>query len=143
MPNVSVKGQNVHYREWGNGNITLFLLHGWPADSSDYSRLGQLLAQSGYRVIVPDFPGWGKTPPPVSPWTVSDFRDWFHQFHEELQVKKFVLFGHSFGGRVAIKYAIKYPYEVQALILCATAGIRPDPNTLKRRALKLTAALGK
>lgn len=142
MPTVNVQGQQAHYREWGNGTKTLLALHGWPADSSHYADLGPLLAQGGFRVIVPDLPGWGETPEPTKPWTVSDYRRWTNDFAKALQLKDFFLFGHSFGGRVAIKYVLEHPYDVVGLILCASAGIRPDPFTLKRRALKTAATVG-
>lgn len=143
MPVIQIQGQDAHYRQWGDGKTTILILHGWPADSTHYSELGPKLANAGFKVIALDFPGWGNTPPPPQAWTVSDFRDWVQEFVNKLELNDIVLFGHSFGGRVAIKFAIKYPYKIQKLILCAAAGIKPDPNTLKRRALKLTATIGK
>jgi pimeloyl-ACP methyl ester carboxylesterase len=142
MPIQTVRQRKAHYREWGSGEKVLLLLHGWPADSSDYAELGPLLAKSGYRVIVPDLPGWGNTPPPEKPWTVSDYRDWVHDFSQQLNLNKFTLFGHSFGGRVAIKYAVKHAYQISELILCASAGIKPDPHTLRRKTLGSLASLG-
>lgn len=143
MATVEVHNQTVHYREWGSGETTLLMLHGWPADSTHYKELGPLLAKKNLRVIVPDLPGWGNTPVPPQAWTVSDYRDWVHDFIKSLGIEQFILFGHSFGGRVSIKYAIKYPYDLKGLVLCASAGIKPDHLTLKRRILKLTASLGK
>lgn len=143
MPTTKVKNIEANYREWGSGETTILMLHGWPADSSDYSELGPMLGQKGYRIIVPDMPGWGETPPPDKAWTVTDYMEWVDDFTKVIELKQFVLFGHSFGGRVAIKYAIKYPYRSQALILCAAAGVKPDSLTMKRRLLKLTAVVGK
>lgn len=143
MPFADVQGKKAHYREWGQGDKLLLALHGWPADSSHYADLGPMLAQAGFRVIVPDLPGWGETPAPALAWGVSDYRRWVHDFTEALHLKDFFLFGHSFGGRVAIKYTLEHPYDVSGLILCAAAGIRPNPYTLKRRLFKLTAIVGK
>lgn len=143
MATIEVKERTVHYREWGSGDSVLLMLHGWPADSTHYAKIGPMLAKEGFRVIVPDFPGWGQTPEPPSAWTVSDYRDWVHDFVTALDLKKYNLFGHSFGGRVSIKYAINYATEIDKLILCAAAGIKPDPFTTKRRALKLSATIGK
>ncbi len=143
MPKISVQGREAAYREWGSGSQVILMLHGWPADSSDYGEVAPKLAQAGWRVIVPDLPGWGETPEPPQPWSVNDYMRWVQSFVEALRLPPFLLFGHSFGGRVAIKYIISYPYQVRALILCAAAGIRPDPYTLKRRALRLAAKTGK
>lgn len=143
MPSIHINNREVNYREWGSGDTTVLMLHGWPADSSDYSDLGPSLGKKGYRIIVPDLPGWGGTPPPEKAWNVSDYMEWVNGFAKGLDLKSFILFGHSFGGRVALKYAIKYPYRLQALILCAAAGIKPDNQTAKRRLLKLTASIGK
>jgi pimeloyl-ACP methyl ester carboxylesterase len=143
MSSIEVNKTVVHYREWGSGDSILIMLHGWPADSGHYKELGPLLAKSGYRVIVPDLPGWGNTPAPEKAWNVSEYRDWVHDFITELGFHKYSLFGHSFGGRVSIKYAVKYATEIDKLILCAAAGIKPDPYTVKRRALKIGATVGK
>lgn len=143
MATATVKNKPAHYKEWGDGQTVIVMLHGWGADSGHYEKIGPLLAGSGFRVIVPDMPGWGSTPPPETAWTVSDYRDWVNEFAQSIGLTEFVLFGHSFGGRVAIKYSIKYPYEVKSLILCAAAGIKPDPSTLRRKILKTTATLGK
>jgi len=143
MSKITIDNQKVNYREWGNGDTVILMLHGWPADSTHYSDLGPMLGKMGYRVIVPDLPGWGETSAPQKAWNVSDYRDWLDKFVKELDLKQFVLFGHSFGGRIAIKYAINYPYRLSTLILCAAAGIKPDAQTLKRRTLKMTAAVGK
>lgn len=143
MPKISINDRTVHYREWGSGTQVIVILHGWPADSTHYQELGPALAKYGYRIIVPDFPGWGNTPAPEKSWSVSDYRDWVYEFVHALGLTQFHLFGHSFGGRVAIKYAIKYPYDVKKLLLCSSAGIKTDAFTFKRRILKSSATIGK
>ncbi len=143
MASITVQDRVAHYREWGSGNTIIIMLHGWPADSTHYQELGPLLAKQGLRIIVPDLPGWGNTPKPPKAWTVSDYRDWVHDFTQALEIKQFTLFGHSFGGRVSIKYTIKYAPDLNNLILCASAGVKPDAYTVKRRVLKTSAKIGK
>ncbi len=143
MPEILIQNRKTYYREWGRGGkATIIVLHGWSVDSSQYEALGPLLAEKGFRVIVPDLPGWGSTPTPQKAWSVSDYTEWAHELAGSLDLKNFVLFGHSFGGRVAIKYAIKYPDELSALILCAAAGIKPR-ITLKRVGLYVLAKIGR
>lgn len=144
MPTIQVNNQQVSYKKWGSGDTTLLMLHGWPADSSHYEKIGQILSQNkSLTIIVPDLPGWGQTEAPLEAWTVSDYRDWTNDFISALGLKDIFLFGHSFGGRIAIKYCIQHPYKVKGLILCAAAGVKPDPTTAKRTVLLGLAKAGK
>lgn len=131
----------THYREWGSGDTAIVILHGWGVDSSQYEKLGPLLAKQGFYIVAPDLPGWGSTDEPPKPWDVSDYVDWVREFAKEMNLKQFVLFGHSFGGRVAIKYSIKHSKDLQALILCSAAGIKPR-LTPQKIILKIIAKLG-
>lgn len=114
-----MQGRPAHYREWGSGSNVILMLHGWPADSTHYSEVAPKLAQAGWRVIVPDMPGWGETSEPPQAWNVNDYMRWVQSFVESLRLPPFLLFGHSFGGRVAIKYVISHPYQVRAIVLSA------------------------
>jgi pimeloyl-ACP methyl ester carboxylesterase len=79
-----------------------------------------------YKVICPDFPGFGKTEIPKIPWSLNDFVEWLKEFTEKLNLEEFFLLGHSFGGRVAIKFSISYPERVKKLILVSPAGVKPE-----------------
>lgn len=143
MPSLTVQGQPAHYREWGTGTDHILILHGWGADSSHYEALGSLLAKGGWHVIAPDLPGWGETPAPSQPWSVSDYRKWVSEFVLAAGLKEFVLFGHSFGGRVSMKYVVEHPYQIRAVVLCAAAGIKPTQQSVKRSLLRRIARVGK
>ena len=60
----------------------------------------------------------------------------------ELPSKKIILIGHSFGGRIAIKFAAKYPEKLKALILTGAAGIK-HPPTIKQKLFFALAKGGK
>lgn len=109
--------------------LPIIILHGWGSSSAAWEVTKQLLEKSrlpagrqGYQVLVPDLPGFGKEPPPKKPWSVSDYVDWV--LDKFGQLDKFVLIGHSFGGRIAIKLAAQSPEKVEKLILTGAAGIR-------------------
>ena len=68
-------------------------------------------------------------------------RGQWSQQHTEKQ-KKIILIGHSFGGRIAIKYAAKYPEKIERLILTGAAGIKRK-LTLKQKILFILAKTGK
>lgn len=82
------------------------------------------MEKAGYQVFIPDLPGFGHEPPPKNPWTVSDYVDFILDYAQKHDLKKFVLIGHSFGGRIAIKLAAQYPEKIEKLILTGAAGIR-------------------
>lgn len=120
-----INNLGVNYKIAGEGPAIL-ILHGWGGSSDSWRAVQEILARKGYSVVVPDFPGFGKSVPPPSPWTVGDYMEWLVKLISEVEIKEpFFLLGHSFGGRIAIKFSIKYPDKVRKLILCDSAGIKP------------------
>jgi len=134
---IKIKGISVNYKIAGQGPAIL-ILHGWGGSSDSWFEVQRILAQKGYKVITPDFPGFGKSITPSKSWGARDYVDWLKNFIEELRgsclelAEPFFLLGHSFGGRIAIKFAVSYPEKVQKLILCNSAGIKPKagPKTI-------------
>ena len=134
---MNIDGLEVNYKTAGKGQPilnsegikvlpkgTVLILHGWGGTSDSWTKVQPLLAKKGYLVVVPDLPGFGKTPSPPVGWSLERYVDFIERFSEELGLKRYVLLGHSFGGRIAIRYAQKYGEEVERLILCSAAGIR-------------------
>lgn len=113
---------------------TILILHGWGASSKSWARVKNLLEKGGQSVVVPDLPGFGDNPPPAKPYSIDDYVSWVKSFCEKQNLSQFFLLGHSFGGSIAIKYAIKFPGDVKKLILVDSAGIRTE--TFKKEALK-------
>jgi pimeloyl-ACP methyl ester carboxylesterase len=121
---VLIKNLKTNYKIAGEGPI-LLILHGWNGSSDSWRKIIEIL-EIKYKVICPDFPGFGKTETPQKPWELRDFVEWLKEFTEKLNLKEFFLLGHSFGGRVAIKFSISYPEKVKKLILVSSAGIRQE-----------------
>ncbi len=122
---ISIGGMTIAYREMGQGAL-IVILHGWGSSYRSWVNVQDRIAVKGFRVIVPDLPGFGKTPAPVGAWSVSDYCAFTKEFVRALlpnQEEKFFLLGHSFGGRIAISYAAAYGNELDGLILCDAAGI--------------------
>jgi pimeloyl-ACP methyl ester carboxylesterase len=119
---------NLKIKYWSAGkrnkSAPLIFLHGWSKEisKSKYQKLINLLAKK-YRVFYLDFPGFGNSAPPPKPWTVGDYTEFVSSFLKRLKIKKCILIGHSFGGRVAIKLANKYPNSVKKIILIDSAGV--------------------
>jgi len=79
-------------------------------------------------VFVPDLPGFGKEPPPEKPWAVDDYVNWVNDYDNKNKPNNFFLLGHSFGGRIAIKFATKYPEKLKGLILVSAAGLESEKS---------------
>ena len=117
----------------------ILILHGWgwPASAKQWTRVKESLGNQGYRVLLPDLPGFGSEPEPQKPWTVDDYVEWVRNFCEKNNLSQFFLLGHSFGGSVATKFTVKYPDKVKKLILVDSAGIRK--KRLKKEIQKTVA----
>lgn len=104
--------------------VPILVLHGWGVGSESWVGVAELMAKEGYRVIVPDMPGFGKSAVPEKPWTVDDYVEWVKDFADKLEMDGFILIGHSFGGQVAAKFCAICPKRVDKLVLCAAAVVR-------------------
>jgi len=119
---IFVDNLKINYKIGGNGP-TILILHGWDSSSEKWLKVGKILMNSGFRVIIPDLPGFGKSSFPPIPWTVSDYLEAVLKFVEKVGGEKPILVAHSFGGRIAIKFGAVYPEKISCLILCSPAGI--------------------
>ena len=121
---ISINNLRINYKTTGSGPVIL-ILHGWPSSSDSWVRSMENLSRLGYQVICPDLPGFGKSHTQVKPWNISNYMEWLMRFVSVLKLNKFILLGHSFGGRIAVKFSVKYGNRLKCLILCDPAGIRP------------------
>lgn len=137
---VSINDLEANYKIAGEGPAVL-ILHGWGGSSDSWLKVQEKLSKQGFKVVVPDLPGFGKSITPKEPWHVSDYVDWVKFFVNYLDLKDFYLIAHSFGGQVAVKFTILYPERVKKIIFCASAAIRPKPG-LKTRIIFFVAKIG-
>jgi len=137
---ITINGIGINYKIAGKGPA-LLILHGWGRGSDSWEAVQVRLAQQGYRVLVPDLPGFGKTEAPKSVWGVKEYADFILQFAEMLRLHRFILFGHSFGGQVAVWFAAAHPEKLEKLILVAPAAIRKEPGP-RENVIKYVAKAG-
>lgn len=111
---------------------TLVMVHGYGASQGFFFRNFDALA-SRFRVIAIDQLGWGASSRPdftcksteeTEAWFIDSFEEW----RKAKNLDQFILLGHSFGGYVAAKYALKYPEHVRHLILVGSAGFSDESN---------------
>ncbi len=102
---------------------TLIILHGWQSSKEKWQKVKEEIEKKGIEVLTPDLPGFKTEMILEHPWDLDDYLNWVKNF--SLEKEKFFLLGHSFGGRVAIKFAVRFPEKLSGLILCSAAGIKP------------------
>jgi pimeloyl-ACP methyl ester carboxylesterase len=113
----------AHLVQRGSGPAVV-LLHGWGASSALFAPAMNGLAHA-FTLIAPDFPGFGATAPPPVGWSVGDYAEWVISLLDVRGIARPHIIGHSFGGRVAIKLASRWPDRVDKLVLTGSAGIPP------------------
>jgi pimeloyl-ACP methyl ester carboxylesterase len=117
----------------------IIILHGWGLSREKFTVLKDILAKRGYVVYAPDFPGFGTSEIPKKPLHLSDYADFLHTYIVKNKIKNPVLIGHSFGGRVSLKYQMMFPNSIRALILTGTPGYTP----VARKKIMVSIALAK
>ncbi len=139
---VEVDGYNVVTYSFGSGNETVFCLNGGPGLPCDYLREAHsCLIDQGYRVVAFDQLGTGASDRPQdrSLWTIGRYVEETETVRKALGLGKVHMLGHSWGGWLAIDYALTYPENLQTLILEDTVADMPHLVTELER---LRAALG-
>ncbi|GAB6107602.1 alpha/beta fold hydrolase [Fusibacter bizertensis] len=111
----------INYMRKGSGK-PIVLLHGWGTSLETFMPLFNDLSKS-YDVTVLDFPGFGESSEPTTPWDLDDYAKMTMHFIEAMGIKMPSLLGHSFGGRVSIKLSQLMP--LSQIILVNSAGIKP------------------
>jgi pimeloyl-ACP methyl ester carboxylesterase len=120
---IKINGIKTNYQVFGEGKPFL-ILHGWMSNSEKWVPVAELVSQKGFKVIIPDLPGFGKSDDLLVPWNINKYITWTEQFVKELNLGDFYLLGHSFGGALASKIAVKHAQEVKKLFLVSAACIR-------------------
>ncbi len=118
----------------------LIILHGWKSSSDKWQEVKTILEKKGVEVFALDLPGFKLENKLLKPWGLNEYVQWVWQIKEAHHIKEpFYLLGHSFGGRIALKFALKYPELLKGLILVSSAGIKD--NSFKVKTLNLVAKI--
>lgn len=126
----------------GKASIKVLLLHGGPGFSHEYlEAMESFLPQAGIEFYYYDQLGCNNSDQPSGPdaaslWTLARYTEEVEEVRRALNLEHFVLYGHSWGGILAIEYALNYPQHLRGLVISnMTAGVQ---SYLKRTAsLKL------
>ncbi|GAK34461.1 alpha/beta hydrolase [Iodidimonas nitroreducens] len=110
-------------------------LHGWGQSGASLLPLARLFAAEAENRVY-DLPGFGKTPMLQSGAGSDDYAKVLYQQLDHN--RPVILVGHSFGARIAVRFAARYPDHIAGLILIAGAGLkRPRSLPFRLRALGL------
>lgn len=130
---ININNVNVNYIQYGEGKDVL-LLHGWGQNIQMMRPIGDNLC-SNHRITIIDFPGFGESDEPSTPWTIDDYSLLIENLVKALNIRKPIVMGHSFGGRVAIRFSANNPIE--KLVLFGSPCIRENKKLpLSTRILK-------
>ena len=117
---VRVDGVDVFYREAGPpGAPVVVLLHGFPTSSHMFRDLIPALADR-YRVIAPDYPGFGQSAAPDRTqfsYSFARYAEIVDALLTTLQTKRYALYVQDYGAPVGYRLALRHPERVSALIV--------------------------
>ena len=125
----TINNVSVNYIDYGEGENTLVLLHGWGQNIEMMKPIGDRFKKNN-RIIIIDLPGFGESEEPNFVWTLNDYVDCVKKILDKLKVDNPILIGHSFGGKISLLYASIY--KVQKLILFGS----PFKQEIKKLSLK-------
>jgi len=101
----------------------IVLLHGWGAGTEKLTPLLKEFEKRNWQVYLAKLPGFDFSAPKYA-WGVDDYSKYINEKAKRIfGNNNFFVFGHSFGGRIAIKMAIINPMLLKGLILCSVGGI--------------------
>lgn len=117
---VDIDGLPIFYREAGPHDAqVLLLLHGLPSSSRMYEPLLARLSES-FRLIAPDYPGFGHSAAPAPgefAYTFDRLAEVMIRFTEMLGLTRYSLFMQDYGGPVGFRMAMAHPERLRSLIV--------------------------
>jgi pimeloyl-ACP methyl ester carboxylesterase len=127
---ISIDGIRVHYLVTGPENgKPIVLVHGLGGRAEDWRNLAPPLARAGYRVYMPDLPGFGRSEWPASfSYSVRDQAHIVIGFMDAMRLDRVDLGGWSMGGWIVQLVAGQIPARIQRLMLFDSAGLHIDPD---------------
>lgn len=111
---------------------TVMLLHGKNFNGAYWEKTAKDLSAQGFRVIIPDQIGFGKSSKPQSyQFSFAQLASNTKAVLDDLKIQKIIVLGHSMGGMVATRFTLMYPETVEKLILENPIGLE-DYKTLAK-----------
>jgi non-heme chloroperoxidase len=121
MPFITTQdGTPIHYKDWGTGQPVVFS-HGWPLNGDAWDPQAKLMADNGFRAIVHDRRGHGRSGQPWGGNDLDTYADDLAELIEALDLREVILVGHSTGGGEVTRYIGRHGTErvARAVLLSA------------------------
>ncbi len=124
---ITSNGIGINVEDQGSGVPALVFLHYYGGSSRTWKHVTAPLAKY-YRTIAIDHRGWGQSDAPASGYALADHADDVAGVIESLGLERYILVGHSMGGKVAMLLASRRPKGLEGLILVGSS--MPTPLVL-------------
>ena len=116
---IAIDGVEIFYREAGKPDApAVLLLHGFPTSSHMFRHLIPALADR-WRVVAPDYPGFGQSgfpPRDRYDYSFASFADTMAKFTDAVGLDRFAMYIQDYGAPVGLRLALKQPDRVVAII---------------------------
>lgn len=124
-----VHGYRVHYLVAGSAGEAVVLVHGLGGSAENWRNLAPYLVRAGYRVYMPDLPGYGRSEAPADfSYSVRDQANIVLGFIDAMGLKQVDLGGWSMGGWIAQLVAVAAPERIRRLMIFDSAGLYVEPD---------------
>lgn len=127
---LTVDGHRMHYYVQGpKDGAPVVLVHGLGGHAEDWRNLAPYLVHAGFRVYMPDLPGYGRSDRPQDfSYSVPDEANAVVNFMDALGLKQVELGGWSMGGWIVQRMALEHSDRIKRLIIFDSAGLHIAPT---------------
>lgn len=127
-----IGAENARAERSQSSRSPIIMLHGMSTSADSFRETMHELADDHW-LIAPDIPGFGYTDS-TTPYNFTHLVEWLAAFCDALHLPSVALMGHSFGGTLAVTYALDYPEQVEKMLLMAPAVLSSGsyPEFVKR-----------
>lgn len=119
----SVNNINLYVKDEGKGEPTLLFLHFFGGSADTWNGVTAIL-KNNFRCVSYDHRGWGRSDKPATSYSISELAEDTLALIKSLDLKNYIIVGHSMGGKIAQYIAARKPSGLQKLVLVA-----PSPST--------------
>lgn len=124
---IESNGTRIHVNQRGSGELALVFLHYYGGSARTWDAVADELADK-YRIVATDHRGWGDSEAPADGYRIADLAADAEGVIDTLGLRRYVLIGHSMGGKVAQLIASRRPDGLRGLVLVAPSP--PSPTRL-------------
>jgi len=129
---------NFQHKKLEKSSCTLVFIHGWGSCIEVWNKISQQL-NSDIDILLIDLPGFGKSADLKKTFSTKDFVNIVHELLARLDIKNYVLVGHSFGGQIILHGVIHHDLDPKGIVLINSAGIRK--KNICQKMLKLSSKI--